>query len=463
MARRCTNRFVFCHPSVQAAPRTAMKLVVFAHVPPPHHGQSQMVQYLVDGFRADPAHGIEVLHVDARLSDDLTDVGSARGGKLTKLLGYVRAAKCLGREHNVRTLYYVPSPPKRNSLYRDWIVLALLRPWFRNVIFHWHAVGLGQWLEDVANPVERAISRRLLGWPALNLILSTFNRPDADKFQPKAVAIVPNGVPDPCPEFDLTLAEHRRRRLAGRLAQPVPPNAEPSDSLAPRGTSGERAGERGSPAMVQALLSPALSSTPRGREGVRPGDFATPVEVKVLFLALCSRDKGVLDAVEAVRLANELGARLARPLKFRLLVAGTFPTPDVEADFKRRLTDPALAACVSHTGFLGPEAKASALRDSDVFLFPSYFANEGQPLNLIEAMAFGLPLVSTRWRGIPEMLPENYAGLVEPRDPAAAARALITVVQTEDGLRFRERFLERYQLAAHLRTLAAALKMGGGT
>jgi hypothetical protein len=37
------------------------------------------------------------------------------------------------------------------------------------------------------------------------------------------------------------------------------------------------------------------------------------------------------------------------------------------------------------------------------------------------------------------------------------------VVQTEDGLRFRERFLERYQLAAHLRTLAAALKMGGGT
>ncbi len=406
-----------------------MKLVVFAHVPPPHHGQSQMVQYLVDGFRADPAHGIEVLHVDARLSDDLTDVGSARGGKLTKLLGHVREARRLGREHQVRTLYYVPSPPKRNSLYRDWIVLALLRPWFRNVIFHWHAVGLGQWLEDVANPFERAISRRLLGRPALNLILSKFNQPDADKFQPRAVAIVPNGVPDPCPEFDLTLAEHRRRRLAER--QTLPMNQGCSDHPSP---------------------------SPAGCGATADGEAATPMEVRVLFLALCSRDKGVLDAVEAVRLANELGARLARPLKFRLLVAGTFPTPDVETEFKSRLTDPALAACVSHTGFLGPEAKAAALRDSDVFLFPSYFANEGQPLNLIEAMAFGLPLVSTRWRGIPEMLPENYAGLVEPRDPAAAARALITVVQTEDGLRFRERFLERYQLAAHLRTLAAALR-----
>jgi glycosyltransferase involved in cell wall biosynthesis len=426
-----------------------MKLVVFAHVPPPHHGQSQMVQYLVTGFRADPAHGIGVLHVDARLSDDLTDVGSARGGKLTKLLGYVRAAIRLGREHNVRTLYYVPSPPKRNSLYRDWIVLALLRPWFRNVIFHWHAVGLGQWLDDVANPVERAISRRLLGQPALNLILSKFNQPDADKFQPRAVAIVPNGIPDPCPDFDLTLAEHRRRRLAERKTLPVNQGCSdhPSPSLrapSPLLGGGERAGVRG--------------ASPEGCGATADGEAATPMEVKVLFLALCSRDKGVLDAVEAVRLANELGARLARPLKFRLLVAGTFPSPDVEADFKSRLTDPALAACVSHTGFLGPEAKAAALRDSDVFLFPSYFANEGQPLNLIEAMAFGLPLVSTRWRGIPEMLPENYAGLVEPRDPAATARALITVVQTEDGLRFRERFLERYQLAAHLRTLAAALR-----
>lgn len=430
-----------------------MKLVVFAHVPPPHHGQSQMVQYLVDGFRADPAHGIEVLHVDARLSDDLTDVGSARGDKLTKLLGYVRAAKRLGREHNVRTLYYVPSPPKRNSLYRDWIVLALLRPWFRNVIFHWHAVGLGQWLEDVANPVERAISRRLLGRPALNLILSKFNQPDADTFRPQAVAIVPNGVPDPCPDFNLTLAEHRRRRLAERQTLPMNQGCSdhPSPSLrapSPLLGGGERAGERG--------------ASPAGCGASAHGEAATLVEVKVLFLALCSRDKGVLDAVEAVRLANELGARLTRPLKFRLLVAGTFPTPDVETEFKSRLTDPALVGCVSHTGFLGPEAKAAALRDSDVFLFPSYFANEGQPLNLIEAMAFGLPLVSTRWRGIPEMLPENYAGLVEPRDPRAAAQALVQVASSEDGLRFRERFRERYQLAAHLRVLAAALRQSPG-
>lgn len=382
--------------------RRRMKLVVFAHVPPPHHGQSQMVQYLVDGLRADPTLGIDLLHVDARLSDDIADVGSARGGKIFKLLRYVREARRLGKKHGIRTLYYVPSPPKRSSLYRDWIALALLRPWFRQVIFHWHAVGLGQWLETNANPLERALTRRLLGNASLSLVLSKFNQPDAEKLQPRRVAVVANGVPDPCLDFDSALAATRQRRLAERL---------------------EAGGE-----------------------------------VRVLFLALCSRDKGVFDAMDAVRLANELSAQAARPLRFRLLIAGTFPTVAEHEEFKTRLKEPSVAACVEHTGFLGPQEKAKALTESDVFLFPSYFANEGQPLNLIEAMAFGLPIVSTRWRGIPEMLPENYGGLVEPRDPTAAANALVTVAQTEDGLRFRERFLARYQLVAHLRTLAAALR-----
>ena len=59
-----------------------MKLLVFAHVPPPHHGQSQMVKLMVDGFRAQRDLGIEVLHVDARLSSGMADVGSIRGGKV---------------------------------------------------------------------------------------------------------------------------------------------------------------------------------------------------------------------------------------------------------------------------------------------------------------------------------------------------------------------------------------------
>jgi len=65
------------------------KILVFAHVPPPHHGQSVMVQVLLDGLRADPR--FEVHHVDARASDDLEDVGSFRPQK------FVRLFKCIWR------------------------------------------------------------------------------------------------------------------------------------------------------------------------------------------------------------------------------------------------------------------------------------------------------------------------------------------------------------------------------
>ena len=92
-----------------------------------------------------------------------------------------------------------------------------------------------------------------------------------------------------------------------------------------------------------------------------------------------------------------------------------------------------------------------------MFLYPSYFANEGQPLALIEAMAHGLIPVTTRWRGIPEMLPEAYPGLVPVRDPRAAARALDVVARTQDPRVMRGRYLAGYSMEAHLALMARAL------
>ncbi|HTH49131.1 MAG TPA: glycosyltransferase [Candidatus Limnocylindria bacterium] len=378
-----------------------MKLLVFAHVPPPLHGQSQMVQYLVEGLRADPSLGIEVIHVDARLSDGLEDVGTARGGKLPRLLRFCAQAIRLRLMHGVTTLYYVPTPPKRTPLYRDWIALALLRPWFRDVVFHWHAVGLGEWLATQARPWERWLSRRLLGGVSLCIVLAEAGRADAERLKPRRTVVVGNGVTDPCPDFATALGPERATRFARRQA-----------------------------------------------EGG---------EVMVLFMALCTRDKGVFDAVEAIALANGLGAKEPKPLRFRLTVGGTFPTPALEQEFQQLVRDRGVTDSVEHVGFLQGEAKAAALRAADVFLFPTYYANEGQPLGVAEAMAFGLPVVTTRWRAIPEMLPAGSRGLVEPRQPAQAAAALVTMAQTADGKAHRAEFERKFTLTAHLRAIAQAI------
>lgn len=371
-----------------------MKLVVFAHVPPPHHGQSQMVKLMVEGFAAEPSLGIQVLHVDARLSEGMSDIGAVRGGKIRALAGFCRQALQLSRDHGCRSLYYIPSPPKRSSLYRDFLVMALIRWRFRRVILHWHAVGLGAWLQSEAWPWERWLARACLGRAWRAIVLAQSNRADAELLRPKSVAVVGNGIPDPCPEYWKGLDS---RRAAG------------------------------------------------SREGV----------IRVLFMAHCTRDKGLFGAVDAVAAANRDSQD---GLRFHLTIAGSFLSATEEAEFRAWAARPGVADGVEIVGFVAGADKDRLLRESDLFLFPTYFANEGQPLNLIEAMAYGLPCVTTRWRSIPEYFPPDYPGLCVPRDVPALARALRAVVGKVDGNALRREFEARFTIGAHLRALAAAIR-----
>ena len=373
-----------------------MKLLVFAHVPPPHHGQSQMVKLMVDGFRAQPELGIEVLHVDARLSSGMADVGSVRGGKVQALMRYCWQAIALSHQHGCRTLYYIPSPPKRSSLYRDFLVMVLIRWRFDRVILHWHAVGLGAWLESESWFWERGLARVFLGRVQQAVVLAASNRADAEALSPRSVAVVSNGIPDPCADFSQTLGEWRARGSA-RL------------------------------------------------------------ETQVLFMAHCTRDKGLFGAVEAVVAANGMGDSGRR---FRLTVAGSFLSEAEEAEFRDRVGHSDAAGCVEITGFVSGPEKDRLFRQADVFLFPTYFANEGQPLNLIEALAYGLPCVTTRWRSIPEYFPADYPGLCIPRDVPALARALHAVVERVDGRTLRREYEQRFAVGPHLSALAAAIRAG---
>lgn len=406
-----------------------LKLLVFAHTPPPHHGQSYMVQLMLEGLgghaTATPrgrvrgeasekgvgGRGVECHHVNAQLSDGLEDLGSMRAGKLIRLLGYCRQAWAARLRRGVRCFYYVPAPPKRASLYRDWVVLLLCRLAFRHRVFHWHAVGLGEWIETQARPWERWLSRRVLAGADLAIVLSEFNRADAGRFHPRRVAIVANGIPDPCPDFPERLANQRLERVAARRQ------------------------------LLKAERGSAREAT----------------AARVLYLAHCTRDKGVFDAVEGVRRANDELARCQAPLRFELTVAGKFLEAREEREFAPLRAAGEREGWLHMAGFLSGEEKQRAFEDADLFCFPTWFANEGQPVNVIEAMAFGLPVITTRWRSIPEMLPAGYAGLIDPKQPQQLAVALIALLG-EDGQRLRDEFLARFTLDRHLDALATALR-----
>ncbi len=168
-----------------------MKLLLLAQTPPPLHGQSLMVDTAVRGL---PNHGIEVAHVNLRLSRNHADIGGWRAGKILAILDacfHAIVARCT---ENCDTLYYVPAPGKRGALYRDWLVMLLVRPFYRRLVLHFHNGGLGDWLETRATPLERSLTQVLLGRADLAIVLTQSLRSDAAALHARCIAVVPNGI-----------------------------------------------------------------------------------------------------------------------------------------------------------------------------------------------------------------------------------------------------------------------------
>lgn len=406
----------------------ALKVLIFAHVPPPHHGQSYMVQLMLQGFGGDhrkksatrpSPHGIECYHVDARVSKRLEDIGDMRFGKLFLMLGYCAQAIWCRYRYGVTNLYFIPAPGKRSALYRDWLVMFVCRPFFKRIILHWHAAGLAKWLETSVQIRWRSTTYRALKAADLCIVLSNYNRADAEKLLPQRIKIVGNGILDPCPGFahDLLPRRQLRRELRARLLAGQPP------------TAGEREQAGGDPEIFH-----------------------------ILYLAHCMREKGLFDAIAGVELANRQLAAQAAPVRLRLNIAGNFATAGDTAAFDRILEKPESAANLNYLGFVGGEKKIRALRDADLFCFPTFYQNENQPVNLIEAMAFGLPIVTTRWRSLPEMLPAGYSGLVEIKSPEQIASALLGLLTSDAGEKLRQTFERDFAMESHLAGLASAFR-----
>ena len=396
-----------------------MKLLVFAHTPPPHHGQSYMVQLMLEGFGGDarrrksaapPVLGIECYHVNARFSRGLQDIGEFQGTKIFLIFWFCLQAVWLRYRYGVKHFYYVPAPGKRVALYRDWLIMLLCRPFFKTIILHWHAAGLAKWLETETTIGSRATTYRCFRPVSLSIVLSRYNFADAEKLLSHHIRVVNNGIPDPCVDFETAILPRRRESFVRRR--------------------NIFAGEKNGALMV----------------------------VNVLFLAHCTRAKGLFAAAESVLRANRALAGRGLPMKLKFTAAGNFVTEEEKAEFDRRMKNPEFAAAVHHAGFVSGEQKTALYRNADLFLFPTQYLGENQPVNLIEAMAFGLPIVTTRWRSLPEMLPPNYPGLVNGQNPDELAAAILEVLAVKSGEQVRGHFMQHFTMERHLTDLAAAIR-----
>jgi glycosyltransferase involved in cell wall biosynthesis len=208
---------------------------------------------------------------------------------------------------------------------------------------------------------------------------------------------------------------------------------------------------------AEALVPEKIAVVPNGIADPGPGERRAPPAgpFQVFFLGLCSEEKGLFAAAEAVLAANRAVRALKAEPKFTLIAAGSFPDFATGARFRELCAQH--PASIRYAGPVQGDEKTQLLRASHCLCLPTHYLPEGQPLVLLEAMACDLPVVATRWRGIPDLLPPE-AILVAPGDAGALANALTQLRKDPPpaGI-FRQHFLDHFTAEQHLTGLAAAL------
>ena len=140
-------------------------------------------------------------------------------------------------------------------------------------------------------------------------------------------------------------------------------------------------------------------------------------KLRILFLSNLMKEKGIFDLLEALLILKQ------RNIDFVANIAGEIDTKYEQVINKYLDT---LEGYVSYFGVVQGKNKKELFIESNTFVFPTYYKMEGQPISLLEAMATGNILITTKHAGIPDIFTENINGYyIDKKNPQSIAEKLI--------------------------------------
>ena len=133
----------------------------------------------------------------------------------------------------------------------------------------------------------------------------------------------------------------------------------------------------------------------------------------VLFLARIEKEKGLYETISAYAILKEVYS----DLKLTIVGIGT------ELETAKQYVQDRSIQDVTFTGRLQGDALSTQYRNADIYCFPSY--SEGMPTTVLEAMAFGLPVVTRNVGGLVDFFDSEKMGVMtDTFDPSVFASAI---------------------------------------
>lgn len=144
--------------------------------------------------------------------------------------------------------------------------------------------------------------------------------------------------------------------------------------------------------------------------------------VQLLFLSRFVKEKGIYELFTAFNRMRKSFPAL------RLIMAGDGPEMKAMHEW---VNNAGLENYVSFTGYVRDKKKAQVLVDADIFVLPSY--SEGCPVSLLEAMAAGLPVVSSDVGGVSNVIvPDKNGFLLDEATPEKIEAAIRNLLEDSD-------------------------------
>jgi len=160
-------------------------------------------------------------------------------------------------------------------------------------------------------------------------------------------------------------------------------------------------------------------------------------EIKILFISRIIREKGIFELVEAFEKINK------KVKNSELIIAGD------GKDFEELKEVVSLKKGIRLIGYVEGKEKIKLFEESHLFCLPSY--TEGLPVALLEAMLFGLPIVTTKVGGLKQFFRDGEMGyMIEPKSIREIEEKIELMLSSPE--RMREMSLFNYKYAQNYLT-----------
>jgi glycosyltransferase involved in cell wall biosynthesis len=174
-------------------------------------------------------------------------------------------------------------------------------------------------------------------------------------------------------------------------------------------------------------------SEPAGAGVARPLDLAT---VRLLYVGAVSESKGMLILLEAMRLLVREGG-----MPVVLDVAGEWSSREFEERVRAAVAADGLQDRIHFHGLVVGVQKWDLFRHAHVLVHPTRW--DGQPVTILESLAFGVPVVATAVGAIPDTISSGAEGYVmgdrSASEAVAGVREITRDATTYEGYSWRAR------------------------